>query len=97
MHPDHISYFAFTPKSRLDKAMKSLAGIIEGISIDAEINKKELSFLSDWVRECEDVRNKHPFNGVGVRSCNSTLKKIAEHPGFHYAAMSRAIKWVERV
>ena len=47
MHPDHISYFAFTPKSRLDKAIKSLAGIIEGISIDAETNKKELSFLSD--------------------------------------------------
>ena len=62
MHPDHIPYFAFTPKSRLDKAIKSLAGIIEGISIDAEINKKELSFLSYWVRECEDVRNKHPFN-----------------------------------
>lgn len=62
MHPDHIPYFAFTPKSRLDKAIKSLAGIIEGISIDAEINEKELSFLSDWVRDCEDVRNKHPFN-----------------------------------
>lgn len=62
MHPDHIPYFAFTPKSRLDKAIKSLAGIIEGISIDAEINKKELSFLSDWVREYEAVRNMHPFN-----------------------------------
>ena len=62
MHPDHIPYFTFTPKSRLDKAVKSLAGIIEGISIDAEINKRELSFLSNWVRECEDVRNRHPFN-----------------------------------
>ena len=62
MHPDHIPYFAYTPKSRLDKAIKTLVGIIEGVSIDAEINKKEFSFLSDWVREHEDVRNKHPFN-----------------------------------
>jgi hypothetical protein len=31
---------------------------------------------------------------VGVRSCNSTLKEIAEHLGLHYATMSRAIKWV---
>jgi len=42
MHPDHIPYFGFTPKSRLDKAIKSLVGIIEGISIDAEINKSAL-------------------------------------------------------
>ncbi len=32
---------------------------------------------------------------VGVRSCNSTLKKIAEHLGFHYATISRGIKRVE--
>ena len=62
MHPDHIPYFTFTPKSRLDKAVKSLAGIIEGISIDAQISKREISFLSNWVHECEDVKNRHPFN-----------------------------------
>jgi len=34
---------------------------------------------------------------VGVTSWNSTLKKIVEHLGSHYATMGRAIKWVERV
>jgi hypothetical protein len=34
--------------------------------------------------------------GSLLGSSNSTLKEIAEHLVFHYAAMSRAIKWVER-
>lgn len=29
---------------------------------------------------------------VRARSCDSTLKEIVEHLGFHWAIMSRAIK-----
>ena len=46
MHPDHLEYYAFTPLSRLDKSLKTLTGIVEGIAIDSLINLKELAYLS---------------------------------------------------
>lgn len=61
MHPDHHPYFRYTPKSRLDKAVKTLAGIIEGIAIDSVVNQKEFLYLREWVDQCNDVRNRHPF------------------------------------
>jgi hypothetical protein len=61
IHTDQFSYFGFTSKSRIDKAIKTLAGLIEGISIDGKVNKQELSTLSEWVNENDDVRGKHPF------------------------------------
>lgn len=62
MHTDHSPYFGYTPRSRLDKAVKSLVGIIEGITIDQKLNEKELSFLSEWIQENEELRDRHPFN-----------------------------------
>ena len=55
MHPDHVGYFAYTPKSRLHTAISSLVGLIQGISIDGVINKKEISFLSEWVKGNDDL------------------------------------------
>jgi hypothetical protein len=54
------------------------------------------------IRTTDKIKNIFFFIGnllidyslVGVRPCNSTLKEIAEHPGFHYATISRAIKRV---
>lgn len=62
MHPDNHQYFRYTTKSRLDKALKTLVGIIEGITIDSTINSREFAFLADWVQQCDDVRDRHPFN-----------------------------------
>jgi hypothetical protein len=62
MHTDHTPYFGYTPKSRLDKAVKSLVGIIEGITIDQVLNEKELSFLSEWIQENQELKDRHPFN-----------------------------------
>lgn len=62
MHTDHSPYYGYTPRSRLDKAVKSLVGIIEGITIDQKLNEKELSFLSEWIQENEELRDRHPFN-----------------------------------
>lgn len=62
MHTDHSPYFVYTPRSRLDKAVKSLVGIVEGITIDQNLNEKELSFLSEWIQENEELRDRHPFN-----------------------------------
>lgn len=62
MQPEHLPYLQFTTKSRLDKSINSLLGIVEGISIDGLITEKEISYLKDWIRENNSFRTKHPFN-----------------------------------
>lgn len=62
MHEDHSSYYGFTTKSRLDKAVNSLLGIVEGIAIDSQISGQELSFLQGWLREHGESRRFHPFS-----------------------------------
>jgi len=61
MHTDHREYFKFTGRSRLDKAINSLIGLVEGISIDGSINESEIAFLRLWLQENREVRNQHPF------------------------------------
>lgn len=56
------SYYRFTGKSRLDKAINTLVGLIEGIALDGVINDKEMGLLHLWLAEHEEYRSKHPFN-----------------------------------
>ena len=62
MHPDHRPYLKFTNRSRLDKSVNSLLGIIEGISIDGVINSSELSLLRLWLSDHNELKGKHPFS-----------------------------------
>lgn len=62
MHPDHQQYAKFTTRSRLEKSVNSLLGLIEGISIDGSINASELSFLRLWLNDHAEVQDRHPFN-----------------------------------
>jgi hypothetical protein len=62
MHPDHIEYFKFMTRARLDKSVNSLLGLIEGITIDSHINESELTFLNFWLTEHDGLRVRHPFN-----------------------------------
>jgi NAD-dependent DNA ligase len=62
MHPDHVSYVHFTSPAQLTRALNSLAGIIEGISIDREINADERRFLAHWIQDHLHQRQQHPFN-----------------------------------
>ena len=62
MHTDHLEYFRFTGRSRLDKSINSLIGLVEGISIDGAINADEIGFLRLWLSENSDLQEKHPFN-----------------------------------
>jgi hypothetical protein len=62
MHTDHREYFKFTEPSRLEKAVNSLIGLIEGIVIDSSINKSEMDFLHLWLEENNELRDLHPFN-----------------------------------
>lgn len=62
MHPDHEKYMGFSLLSRLNKSLETIVGILEGISIDSIINAREVNFLTEWIRHCDDVRHLHPFN-----------------------------------
>lgn len=62
MHPDHLQYAKFTTRAQLEKSVNSLLGIIEGISIDGEINASEYGFLHLWLSEHAELQDRHPFN-----------------------------------
>lgn len=62
MHEDHQSYHHFTKPARLEKALNSLIGLIEGIAIDREINDSEIDFVRAWLDENRLLRNSHPFS-----------------------------------
>lgn len=62
MHTDHAQYMHFTGPARLEKAINSLLGLIEGIAIDGHINDDERRFLNLWLAEQTDIRGYHPFN-----------------------------------
>lgn len=61
-HPDHRDYLMLHGKSRLDKAINSLLGIIEGVSIDGKVTEEELRFLDLWLCEHQTLRETHPYN-----------------------------------
>lgn len=62
MHVDQKDYYHFTNKSRLDKAINSLLGIIDGISADSIINNAEIRFFETWLSEHQEYESLHPFN-----------------------------------
>ncbi len=62
MHTDHLGYFKFTGRSRLDKSINSLLGMIEGILVDSIINKTEVEFLNLWLVEHQELKDRHPYN-----------------------------------
>lgn len=57
----YAPYRKYTGKSELDKAVNSLLGIIEGISIDGVINSNEALYLATWLKEHRDFETTHPF------------------------------------
>lgn len=62
MHTDQNSYFGFTGRSRLEKSINSLIGLIEGITLDGAINSAEVSFLNRWLADHEELKDRHPYN-----------------------------------
>lgn len=56
--------YKFTYKSRFEKAIKTLQGLIEGITIDSIVNQTEIDFLNEWIETHNLFRHKHPFNEV---------------------------------
>jgi hypothetical protein len=62
VHPDQRSYHNFTRRSRMEKSINSLIGLIEGIAIDGSINAVELAFLTQWLDEHKELQDRHPYN-----------------------------------
>lgn len=61
MNIDYQPYYRFTSRARLEKALNSLIGLIEGISIDGVINEKEVHYIEAWLDENDQLRSSHPF------------------------------------
>lgn len=61
---DHEEYFYFTGKSRLDRAMHTLEGLLEGITADGKVNDAEVSRLAIWLGQHSEFSDRHPFNEV---------------------------------
>ncbi|MBI5017535.1 MAG: BRCT domain-containing protein [Deltaproteobacteria bacterium] len=64
MHSDHLAYIGFTGRSRFDKAVNSLLGIVEGISVDGRVSDEEIAFLAAWLDEHQPLQDRHPFNEI---------------------------------
>jgi hypothetical protein len=61
MNDDHQPYYKFTRRARLEKAINSLIGMVEGVAIDGVINESEIAFIRSWLHENRELRNSHPF------------------------------------
>jgi hypothetical protein len=61
---DHDGYIYFMGKARLEKAINSLYGLVQGISADGEVNRAELAELTRWVSRHREYVNLHPFSEV---------------------------------
>jgi hypothetical protein len=61
MDAEYLSYAQYMSKARLDKAINSLLGLVEGVSIDGQISPAEVDFFRLWLQDHQAYRSKHPF------------------------------------
>lgn len=64
MHPDFQPYIRLTAKSRLEKSIHSLLGLLRGITADLKVSGTEIHFLKIWISENESLRERHPYNEI---------------------------------
>jgi NAD-dependent DNA ligase len=62
MNREHKPYLRVTSRSRLQKSINSLLGLLDGIAIDGVINPAEICFFQEWANDHADVQLLHPFN-----------------------------------
>ena len=53
---EHKSYQRFHNRSRLEKTVNSLLGLLDGITIDHKINAQEVSLVQSWLQQHEDIK-----------------------------------------
>jgi len=64
LNEDNAAYFKYTGPARLDKAIHTLVGLLQGITADGEVTADELRILASWVYEHTEFIKRHPFNEI---------------------------------
>ncbi len=59
---EEMEYAKYTFKSELDKSLNTLEGVINGISIDGNVNLSEIVELSNWCDQYREMIYRKPFN-----------------------------------
>lgn len=62
LHEDHEDYYKFSWRPRLEKAINTLHGLVQGISADNKVNDAEVKSLISWVSRYSEFSERHPFN-----------------------------------
>jgi NAD-dependent DNA ligase len=62
-----MDYFKFTTKSRLDKSINTLLGILEGIAADQTVSTQEWELLGRWAEGNKNLADRHPYNELVPR------------------------------
>lgn len=57
-----VDYYRFTTKQRLEVAVHSLQGMVQGIVADGKVNDQEVAQLISWVSRHKEFSDRHPFN-----------------------------------
>jgi hypothetical protein len=63
-HPDREEYWRFTGPLRLEKAVRTLEGILTGIVSDGDVTRAELDAVGGWLDEHRYLERRHPFNEI---------------------------------
>lgn len=67
MTADQRDYVFYTGRMRFERAVNSLLGLIEGLTVDRRLNAAELDYLHHWLSEHATVRALHPYSElIGV-------------------------------
>jgi len=61
VNSDHSSYIQLHNRSRVDKALNTLLGLVIGIGLDGRINSSERVLFNAWLNENRALCDRHPY------------------------------------
>ncbi|MGD9722929.1 MAG: BRCT domain-containing protein [Pirellulales bacterium] len=64
LNENNSAYFRYTGPARLDKAIHTLAGMLDGITADGKVTADEVRVLSGWVYQHQEFIHRHPFSEI---------------------------------
>ena len=108
---DSRGYYRFTKPSRVDKAFKTLSGMLEGIAMDGIVNIGEIAEVEAWASEnrkllgsqanseVQQALKKLATEGVVDSDSLADLKWLPMRPGgfFPLLIQTLPIFWAERM
>lgn len=73
---DALTLNIYTSKSRADKAISSLKGLLLGINLDGDVNEAEINELKLWANDHKELINRNPFKEFMDVIDNTITNKI---------------------